>query len=122
MSPEKLNPNKLPVTEIQKKNLEKLAQAVSKIEEEMGKEFLVTSGLRSKEMQLKINPAAKNSAHISGEAVDVSDVDGDIYAFCIDHVPLLIELGIYLECKTYTKRWAHMQIRAPKSGNRFFIP
>jgi hypothetical protein len=109
-------------TKEQEANLKRLAFVVTELEELMEKEFLVTSGLRTPQDQLRINPGKKNSAHLSGEAVDVSDVDGSIYGFCIDNVDILIHLGIYLECKPYTPRWTHIQIRAPKSGHRFFTP
>lgn len=117
-----INNQKYITTQEQEDNLEKLAAAVSEIEALMDMAFLVTSGLRSPQDQLRINAAVKNSAHMTGEAVDVSDVDGSIYGFCIDSVDVLIRLGIYLECRTYTPRWTHLTIRPPKSGMRFFIP
>lgn len=122
MTVKELNPHGYQTNEFQKAALEKLAKSVTRIEEACGRKFIVTSGFRTLEDQLRINPANKNSAHRTGEAVDLSDVDGSIYAFCLDNVPLLIELEIYLECRTYTNRWIHMQNRRPRSGNRIFIP
>lgn len=122
MTSKDLNPSRYITTKEQQENLEKLANAVSELERLMGREFLITSGLRSPQDQLKINAPIKNSAHMTGEAVDVSDVDGSIYGYCIDNVDILIRLGLYLECRTWTPRWLHCQIRAPKSGSRFFQP
>lgn len=117
-----INNQKYITTKLQQEALEKLALAVSEIETLMDREFLVTSGLRTPQDQLRINPSIKNSSHMCGEAVDVSDVDGLIFGFCIDNVDILIRLGLYLECKTYTPRWCHLTIRPPKSGHRFFTP
>lgn len=122
MTIEQINNRKYIATKEQLANMAKLAMAVTCLEARMGKSFTVTSGLRSDADQTRINPGAKKSAHLTGEAVDVADSDGEIYDFCIHNVALLIELGIYLESKTYTPRWAHLTIRPPKSGNRFFIP
>lgn len=117
-----INNQKYITTKNQQENLENLANAVSVIEDLMERKFLVTSGLRNPQDQVRINPNVKNSAHCEGSAVDVSDVDGSIYAFCIDNVDILIRLGIYLECRTWTPRWAHITVRPPKSGHRFFQP
>lgn len=121
MTSSDINNQKYITTKEQLENLERLADAVSVIEDMMEKKFLVTSGLRSPQDQLRINPSVRNSAHQTGEAVDVFD-DSSIYGFCIDNVDILIRIGLYLECRTYTPRWVHFTIRPPKSGMRFFIP
>lgn len=117
-----LNPNKYILTFNQEENLQRLFSAVSELKSLCKIPFIITSGVRTPQDQLRINPVVKRSAHLTGEAVDISDVDGAIYAFCLDNMGLLIRLGIYLELRTYTPRWVHMQTRAPKSGNRIFIP
>lgn len=110
------------LTDLQKTNLEKLCQVVTELQSLCQLPFVVTSGLRSAQDQARINPAVKNSAHCSGEAVDISDVDGAIYGWCLENMDVLIRLGIYLECRTYSPRWIHITIRPPKSGNRIFNP
>ena len=122
MTVQELNNHGLIASQDQKDNLAKLADVITQLETAYGKPFIVTSGLRSQVLQQSINPAVKNSAHITGEAVDMSDPDGAIYSFCIDNVDILINLGVYVESRTYTPRWSHLTIRPPKSGNRFFIP
>lgn len=122
MTAEDINNHGYDLSEYQEEALQKLAEAVSCLEDAMQRDFLITSGLRTFEDQLRINPKNPDSAHRTGEAVDVSDPDGSIYAFCVDNVPLLIELGIYLEDKAYTRRYVHLTIRPPKSGLRFYIP
>ncbi len=122
MNPEDINNQKYICTQFQKEQLKKLADAVSELEALMDRTFLVTSGLRTPQDQLRINPSVKNSAHTTGSAVDISDVDGSVFGFCIDNVDILIRLGLYIECRTFTPRWLHAQIVAPRSGHRIFNP
>ena len=117
-----LNPKKYILTKEQESNALKLCSAINELQSLCEMPFLVTSGIRSVQDQLRINPSVKSSAHMSGEAVDISDVDGAIYGWCMDNLDILIRLGIYLECRTSTPRWIHCQIRVPKSGRRIFIP
>lgn len=121
MTLKELNHKGYVLTKEQQANAEKLCEAVTKLQELCELPFLVTSGIRSMQDQMRINPSVKNSAHVSGEAVDISDVDGAIYAWCMDNLDELIRLGIYLECRTMTPRWTHITIRPPKSGRRIFI-
>jgi hypothetical protein len=122
MTIEQINNHQLIATKEQIENMTGLAGLVTQLEQSFGKPFQVTSGLRTPQLQMQINPSIKKSAHLTGEAVDVSDSDGKIYDFCISNVDILIRLGLYLESRTYTPRWAHITCRAPASGNRFFIP
>lgn len=122
MNPSHINNRGYILTSGQRANLDRLCLAVSELERLMGVEFVVTSGLRSEQDQMRINPAAKFSAHLTGEAVDVADKDGKIYDFCVDNIEEIIRIGLYLENRLYTPNWAHLTVRKPKSGNRFFIP
>lgn len=117
-----LNPYKLIPTKEQQENMQILAEKMTDFENLMGRNFIVTSGLRNQQMQNQINPANKNSCHLIGAAVDCADVDGTIYQYALDNIDLMIRLGLYFESRTYTRRWIHCQFKAPKSGNRFFIP
>lgn len=122
ISKEDLNPKRYILTQFQSSNLDRLYNAISQLESAYGEDFVITSGVRSQIDQDRINPGAKNSAHISGEAVDVSDRDGMLWGWMMDNIPLLERLGLYLEDKSYTKSWVHFQIRMPRSKNRVFIP
>ena len=122
MTVDDINNRKYALTDLQLANIVRLAKVVTELEGSIGYAFTVTSGLRSAEDQLKINPAKKLSAHLTGEAVDVADKNGEIYQFCLDNINDIIRLGLYLESRDYTPTWTHQTIRAPKSGNRFFIP
>ncbi len=117
-----LNPHKIIATKDQQRNMEILAEKMTDFEDLMGRQFIVTSGLRTPQMQNQINPANKNSCHLIGAAVDVADVDGSLYQYAIDNIDLMIRLGLYFESRTYTRRWLHAQCMEPKSGHRFFVP
>lgn len=117
-----INNHKLIATDFQISNMEKLATAMTQLEDAFGSSFLVTSGLRNKELQERINPSVKNSAHLSGEAVDISSPDRVIWCWMMDNIPLLEESGVYLEDRSRTPRWIHCQIRVPNSKSRVFIP
>lgn len=122
MTVEDLNPKGLAIGPLQRENLEALAERVSALEIECGTRFTVTSGLRSVEDQQRINPKAKRSAHLTGEAVDIADPDGGVWEWLIDNLELVKQVGIYLEAKAFTPTWCHLQIRPPASGNRVFLP
>jgi len=119
---EDLNPKGYILTQFQKENLEILFEAVSELERQYDEDFIVTSGVRTPEEQERINPKVKHSAHIAGSAVDVLDLDHAIYQFCVDNIPLIKKLGLYIEDRSVTVRWIHLQTRRPPSGNIFFIP
>lgn len=122
MTLKELNPKGHELDATTQDNLEKLAEKVSVLEGAYGQPFTVTSGFRTKEEQQKINPPVKRSCHLTGEAVDISDTTGEIWTWLVDNMDLLIDLGVYLESRTWTPRWVHLQSKAPKSGNRIFIP
>lgn len=122
MRVEDLNPKRYVTTEIQTQNLENLAKLLTLLEEQYGLEFMINSGLRTKKDQERINPRVRHSAHLSGEAADINDPDGAIWSWLMDNMDLLIRYGLYLEARSYTSRWVHIQTRVPQSGNRIFIP
>lgn len=107
-------------------NLIRLLDAVNKIRKEWGRPLVVTSGYRPGHFN-KSARGAKKSAHMTCEAVDFHDGDGEFGKWCLNNLKLLEEAGLYMESPLYTheppnKRWIHLQIRRPKSGNRVFIP
>lgn len=122
MTAQDINTKKYITTKEQYENLEKLANAVSELENLYGEPFIVTSGLRSYSDQMRINPRVKDSAHLSGEAIDCLDLDKRIYHWCTDNIGIVAGLGLYIEDGSFTNRWIHLQIRVTKSGNIVFIP
>ncbi len=113
-----------PLTPELEQNLNKLLDAVNKLRKEYGKPFVITSGYRPGHYN-KSARGAKKSAHMTCEAVDIRDVDGEIAKWCLDNLSLLEAAGLYMESPIYTheppnKRWVHLQVRPTK--NRVFIP
>jgi uncharacterized protein YcbK (DUF882 family) len=82
----------------------------------------VTSGLRSKEDQARINPGAPKSKHLMGQACDISDKNGELKKWIKANVSVLESAGLWCESFDATPSWVHFQVVPPKSGNRFFIP
>jgi hypothetical protein len=115
-------------------NIDKLLIAINKLRLAYGKPLQVTSGYRSLDEHLAIYAAKgitdqkkipMKSKHLEGLAVDLVPVDESIEEFhkwIKDNVELLEQIGLWLEDFKYSKTWAHFQIVAPRSGNRFFIP
>lgn len=115
-----LNPKNYLVTAEQAGNLADLLFKINIIRREWGKPMIVTSGLRSKEDQMRINPKAPNSKHLLGAAVDISDPDGSLYHWLTEHTARLKQIGLY--CELGTKGWCHIQVLPPASGNTWFLP
>jgi len=115
-----------PLTPELEDNLTKLLEAVNKLRISYGKPLVVTSGYRPGHFNKSAKGATK-SAHMTCEAVDFRDSNGEFGKWCLNNLPLLEQLGLYMESPLYTheppgKRWIHVQTRAPKSGRRVFIP
>lgn len=117
------------------RNLEDLGEKMDKFRAAYGKPMIVTSPYRSMQHHIDIyrTLALKQkrtfsmlqvplgSKHLTGQAVDISDCDGKLYAFCEQNVPLLEEIGLWIEMKDGEKR-VHFQTVPPASGKRFFRP
>lgn len=98
-----------------------LSERVSALLWDLGMGAKVSSGFRTSATNGAAG-GAKKSAHMSGEAVDLEDPQGTI-ANAIMAAPTLLEKhGLYMESPQHTKGWIHLTTRAPKSGNRIFIP
>ena len=119
---QELNSKNYTLTEEQKLNLGKLYIAINNIRTAYGKSMKVTSGVRSMEDQMRINPSAPKSKHLLGAACDISDTNGDLWKWLMVNMQLLIDNNLYLEDKSATPTWVHFQIIGPKSGKRIFKP
>lgn len=125
-----LNPKNHDITDPQiKKNLEALDKVLSEIEKRSGLKLTINSGYRTREEQMKINPKAPNSMHTKGAAADVSDRTGDLWRWLTAYAKdskvdtsNAVALDIYLENRTHTPTWVHIQTFPPKSKNRIFNP
>lgn len=112
-----------PLTPEIEANLARLLEAVNALQLEMGRQITISSGYRPPAINSRVPGAAKKSAHMNCQAVDILDPDGWVDTFIYSRRAWLhAKLGIYQEHPDYTKGWAHVDIRGPKSGNRVFIP
>jgi hypothetical protein len=121
-----LNPHNYPTSGAVPNNLKILFERVMELQDACEMEFTVTSGLRSEEQQLELISQGKSNAltskHLAGAAADLHDPDGLISDYCLSNPEVLERIGLWMEHPDHTKGWVHVQIMAPKSGKRVFIP
>lgn len=104
-----------------KSNATTLVEKVNSCLQLMGiKEATVSSGWRPKTYNDTIPNASKTSKHITCEAVDLQDSDKKLKEKILANLAILEQLGLYLEHPDDTPTWAHLQMKAPPSGNRVF--
>ena len=82
----------------------------------------VNSGWRPPEVNAMTPGAAARSKHMTGQAIDIADPEGNLDEWCLAHLTTLERCGLWLEHPSATKGWCHVQIVAPRSGNRVFYP
>ena len=88
-----------------------------------GEERGLRSGWRPQSVNDAIPTAAKQSKHITCEAIDIDDDDQRLQQWCsADKGANLIPLGLYMEHFLATPDWTHVQIVPPGSGMRVFFP
>lgn len=83
---------------------------------------VIASGWRPPQINRQVKGAAVRSKHMTAEACDLYDPDGEIDDYLMDHPQVLLPLGLYLEHPSATKGWAHVQIVPPRSLKRVFYP
>ena len=85
----------------------------------------VSSGFRPSDVNSKIANAAKKSAHMTGEAIDLLDDSNQTLCKLITK-EILEKFDLYREDSDATKgkvtNWCHLQTRKTSSGNRIFKP
>ncbi len=87
-----------------------------------GEERGVRSGWRPRGINANTPGAAVNSKHMTCQACDLMDDDGDLDEWALDNPQVLVDIGLWQEHPSATKGWAHFQIVPPKSGKRVFYP
>ena len=110
-----------PLTTEMKQNLDILLVAANKLRAYWGKPLTVSSGYRPASINEAVG-GAKKSNHMICAAVDFKDADGSLARFLISRLDVLESCGLYLESPDKTPGWVHVQIVAPKSGRRVFLP
>lgn len=84
---------------------------------------IVSSGWRPADINAATPGAAARSLHMTCEAIDLYDPDGDLDDWLLASADTVLrDLGLWLEHPAATKGWAHVQTRPPRSGRRVFYP
>ena len=106
-----------PLTPELEANLSKLLEAVNKLRTLWGEPMYVSSGYRPGHYNTDAK-GAKNSAHITCEAIDFRDGDGELDKWVTDEI--LEQCGLWREDPDKTIGWMHVDIR-PRSNRTFKI-
>ncbi len=84
---------------------------------------IVSSGWRPAAVNEATPGAAVRSKHITCQAVDLYDPDGDLDDWALSVAETVLkDLGLWLEHPAATKGWMHVQTVPPRSGRRVFYP
>jgi len=110
------------LTPEQDANMLTLLAKVNKLLLMYNKDITVNSGYRSPSDQQRINPSAPHSWHLECAAVDIGDRDHLFRYWVLMHLQDLESIGLWMEDPSHTPTWIHLQIYAPKSGHRIFMP
>jgi hypothetical protein len=113
---------KYPLNDTLRANAEELVEKANQLLSRFGEGRRVTSGWRPPQVNAATPGAAKRSLHMTCEAVDLEDEDGQLDDWCLDNLEVLQEIGLWLEHPSATRRWCHLQIAPPRSGKRVFFP
>ncbi len=103
-------------------NARETIRRVNRLLKRAGLTRKVSSGWRPEAVNAAVPGAAKGSKHISCLAIDLEDRDGKLDAWCMAHLEVLAEIGLWLEHPDATPDWCHLQTLPPRSGNRVFEP
>ncbi len=90
--------------------------------ERAGLACTVNSGWRPRTINASVPGASARSKHLTCQAIDLRDSNEALDAWCIRHLSVLEQLGLWLEHPDATPGWCHVQIVPPRSGRRVFMP
>lgn len=82
----------------------------------------ITSGWRPAAVNASTPNAALRSKHMTGQAVDLFDPDGELKDWCENNLSRLERAGLWMEHASACKGWIHLQSIPPRSGRRIFYP
>lgn len=121
-----LNQHGYPTTPDIDANLAILLEKINQVRKAWGVPMIVDSGLRSAEQQQQLIAEGKSNApkskHLTGQAVDIADKNGELKKWVLENMPLMEQIGFWFEDFNSTPSWVHFQIVPPASGKRIFIP
>jgi len=120
MGRDALHPAEL--TDVLRRNAAATVQRANALMEHAGLVRCVNSGWRPHAINASIAHASARSKHLTCEAIDLADDDESLDRWCLAHLSVLAEIGLWLEHPNATPGWCHVQIVAPRSGRRVFMP
>lgn len=105
-------------------NAEITVQLANALLARFGQGRKVNSGWRPPAVNAAIPNASVNSKHMTAQAIDLADPDGDLddWLMSPDGQAVMADIGLWHEHPSATKGWAHVQTVPPKSGRRTFYP
>lgn len=103
-------------------NLDKFLLLINQVRSAWAKPMYVNSGWRPPSINASTPGAAAHSKHMDGLAIDISDVDGSLWAWVLQNLELMKQLGLYMEDRRWTPTWVHFGFGPPNSGHRIFVP
>jgi Peptidase M15 len=104
--------------------IERASKAGVKFHEHPVKKCVLSSGWRPPEVNAKTRGAATNSKHMTCQAADIYDPEGDLDEWLLteDGQKAITEIGLWMEHPSATKGWSHVQSIPPGSKRRVFYP
>jgi hypothetical protein len=109
-----------PLSEEMYKNTTELVKTVNCLLRELGiKRWKINSGYRPGKYNEEAGGSTR-SAHLTCEAVDLADPDGELKGRITE--ALLVKYDLYMEHPNSTPTWCHLQSRPTRSGRRIFKP
>jgi len=103
-------------------NAKETVRRVNLLLDKSGFDRGVRSGWRPADINANTPHAAPNSKHITCEACDIDDTYGSLGNWCLNNLPVLELLGLWMESTDATPTWVHVQTKPPHSGKRVFQP
>lgn len=99
-------------------------QLVNALLARFGETRRVNSGWRPPAINAGTPGAALRSKHMTGQAIDLADPEGDLDDWLLSDYgqAQLVDIGLWHEHPSATKGWAHLQTIPPRSGKRTFYP
>ena len=114
------------LTDDMKLEAQVLVDKVNAMLEEFGGARELRSGWRPESFNAGVPNAAKNSKHITCQAMDIADEDGVLKEWALqkdgDSYPVLEKYELWAEYGEATGSWLHVKIVPPVSKKRVFYP
>lgn len=117
-----------PLTDTTLGNASKLLMQVNKLMDKFyqaypeSKRKGCSSGYRPAAVNKNVVGAAKASAHMTCEAIDIADSSRELCNWVFSNQQVLKDLDLYMEAMESTPKWIHLSTRKPNSGKRIFKP